>query len=129
MRFALTLFIYLTSSLSAARDNEVQGISGGGQLFSFIGKILVFSFFIYIAYILINVFWNGVLSRKVNIPNYELHMRVANSILNYPDGIDINTWVTRDESKQVQNEVDRIHRLEKENNDEYRKAMLQLYGE
>jgi len=70
--------------------------------------------------------WSAGVKRKVNIPNWPLHMKVANALLSYGGGVDLNTWVTKEESALVQREVERLNQLEQENLAEYYKALDEL---
>jgi len=83
------------------------GIYSIGDFFVLIVLLGGLYIFLYIVYLFLSVFWNEVVLGKVNIPNFELHMRVANEILDYPEKITVETWVTRRERKLVQEEVNR----------------------
>ena len=82
----------------------IYSLSDFFLLIVLLGGLYIFLYFIYLV---LSVFWNGIIFRKVNIPNYEQHMKVANEILNYPKEITVETWVTRHERELVQQEVNR----------------------
>ena len=93
--------------MEARRVKTMFGIHSPSDFFllvAILGGLYIFSYTIYLA---LSVFWNGLILRKVNIPNFKLHMQVANEILSYPKIITVETWVTRHERKLVQDEVNR----------------------
>lgn len=129
MKYFFISCMFAPSLTMAVMDNEVRNLSEGqssGDLIGFIGFIISIIFIISMIKLLLNVAWNSGIKRKVNIPNYPLHMKVANGLLDYESGVDLNTWVTKEEAALVQTEVNRLQKLEQENLAEYYKVLNEL---
>lgn len=129
MRYILLFCALFPNFCYAVIDNEVRNLSGGGSssgLGMFIGAIISIALFVGTIKLFANLAWNAGIKRRVNIPNGDLNLRVANCLLDYEGGVDMNTWVTREEYDRVQREVGRLNRIQQEDLAKYYEALNEL---
>ena len=129
MRYMLLCCTLLPNLCYAVIDNEVRNLSGGGSsngLGMLIGAIISIALLVGTVKLFANLAWNAGIKRRVNIPNGDLNLRVANCLLEYEDGVDMNTWVTREEYDRVQQEVRRLGRLQQEDLAKYYSELNEL---
>ena|SRR5690554_5514445 len=129
MRLLALFFVLLPSLAHAVIDNEVRNLSQGDSSSGFglfVAGLISLVLVIGALKLFLNIAWNGGVKRRVNIPNWPLHLRIANSILDYDHEIDINTWITREEYDLVNREAHRLYRLEQEDLGKYYDALQEL---